>query len=288
MRGAETSEALAFAELLRRYRASARMTQEDLASRTGLTPQAIGLLERGERRRPHAYTVQVLGEALGLEGREFAEFEAAARRPPAHRRDRRDFPSRSSSAAYPANRARAGGGNPNRTPAPRGRAAADAYRSWRRRQDTVGAGGSRAFVRGVRGWCRLRAPCAVAGPGSRPLGPRPDARNQGRGRPVAAGSPEAASGRANRCSCCSTTSSTCSRPFRVVAELVRGVSGSDGARDEPGAAPAQRRAAVSSVSAVPVAGASLESSPAVRLFEERAMEVSPGFEVRARERGRGG
>ena len=30
-----------------------------------------------------------------------------------------------------------------------------------------------------------------------------------------------------------------------------------------------------------VAGASLESSPAVRLFEERAMEVFPGFEVRA-------
>ena len=82
MRGAQTSAGLAFAELLRRHRASAGMTQEDLASRTGLTPQAIGLLERGERRRPHAYTVQVLGEALGLEGREFAEFEAAARRPP--------------------------------------------------------------------------------------------------------------------------------------------------------------------------------------------------------------
>ena len=79
MRGAQTSAGLAFAELLRRHRASARMTQEVLASRTGLTPQAIGLLERGERRRPHAYTVQVLGEALGLEGREFAEFEASAR-----------------------------------------------------------------------------------------------------------------------------------------------------------------------------------------------------------------
>ena len=82
MRGVETGTGLAFADLLRRHRASASITQEELASRTGLTPQAIGLLERGERRRPHAYTVQVLGEALGIEGRDFAEFEAAARRPP--------------------------------------------------------------------------------------------------------------------------------------------------------------------------------------------------------------
>jgi len=73
---------LAFGELLRRHRAAAQLTQEDLARRTGLTPQAIGLLERGRRQRPHAYTVEVLGEALGLEGRDFDEFEAAARRPP--------------------------------------------------------------------------------------------------------------------------------------------------------------------------------------------------------------
>jgi transcriptional regulator with XRE-family HTH domain len=83
VRGAQTSAMLAFAAFLRRHRASAGMTQEDLASRTGLTPQAIGLLERGERRRPHAYTVQLLAEALGLEEWEFAEFEALARRPAA-------------------------------------------------------------------------------------------------------------------------------------------------------------------------------------------------------------
>jgi predicted ATPase/DNA-binding XRE family transcriptional regulator len=83
VRGVETGTGLAFGDLLRRHRALANLTQEDLARSTGLTPQAIGLLERGERRRPHGYTVQVLGEALGLEGREFAEFEAAARRPPA-------------------------------------------------------------------------------------------------------------------------------------------------------------------------------------------------------------
>jgi predicted ATPase/DNA-binding XRE family transcriptional regulator len=83
VRGVETGTGLAFGDLLRRHRASANMTQEDLARNTGLTPQAIGLLERGERRRPHGYTVQVLGEALRLEGRDFAEFEASARRPPA-------------------------------------------------------------------------------------------------------------------------------------------------------------------------------------------------------------
>ena len=44
---------LSFGDLLRRYRDSANLTQEDLAARTGLTPQAIGLLERGKRRRPH-------------------------------------------------------------------------------------------------------------------------------------------------------------------------------------------------------------------------------------------
>jgi transcriptional regulator with XRE-family HTH domain len=41
-----------FGDLLRRHRDSANLTQEDLATRTGLTPQAISLLERGERRRP--------------------------------------------------------------------------------------------------------------------------------------------------------------------------------------------------------------------------------------------
>ena len=73
-----------FGDLLRRHRASAGFTQEDLAYRTGLTPQAVGLLERGERRRPHAYTVQKLAEALGLGGWDLTQFEAAARRRSGH------------------------------------------------------------------------------------------------------------------------------------------------------------------------------------------------------------
>ena len=96
VRGAETGTGLAFGDLLRRHRASANITQEHLAQRTGITPQAIGLLERGERRRPHGYTVRKLAEALELEGRDLAEFESAARRPSACRAavepSRRPFP----------------------------------------------------------------------------------------------------------------------------------------------------------------------------------------------------
>lgn len=68
-----------FGDLLRRHRDSANLTQEDLAGRTGLTPQAISLLERGERRRPHKYTVEKVAEALELTGEDLARFEAAAR-----------------------------------------------------------------------------------------------------------------------------------------------------------------------------------------------------------------
>jgi predicted ATPase/DNA-binding XRE family transcriptional regulator len=76
-----TGTGLTFGDLLRRHRYAAGLTQEDLAERTGLTPQAISLLERGERRRPHRYTVQKLAEALELEGGELASFKAATRRP---------------------------------------------------------------------------------------------------------------------------------------------------------------------------------------------------------------
>ncbi|HEV2745575.1 MAG TPA: helix-turn-helix domain-containing protein, partial [Rubrobacter sp.] len=77
----DTGTGLTFGDLLRRHRNSAGLTQEDLAERTGLTPQAIGMLERGERRRPHKYTVRKLAEVLELGGQDLAAFEAAARRP---------------------------------------------------------------------------------------------------------------------------------------------------------------------------------------------------------------
>ncbi len=75
----DTGTGLAFGELLRRYRGSAGLTQEELAGRTGLTPQAISLIERGERRRPHKHTVRKLAEALKLAGPDLTRFEAATR-----------------------------------------------------------------------------------------------------------------------------------------------------------------------------------------------------------------
>jgi transcriptional regulator with XRE-family HTH domain len=77
---------LSFGDLLRRRRDGVGLTQEDLAERTGLTSQAISLLERGERCRPQRYTVRKLAEALGLEGQDLVGFEAAARRPSARGR----------------------------------------------------------------------------------------------------------------------------------------------------------------------------------------------------------
>jgi predicted ATPase/transcriptional regulator with XRE-family HTH domain len=77
-----------FAELLRRLRDRAALSQEDLAARAGLTAKAIGALERGERRRPYPHTVRSLADALGLDDAERAALSAAARpqaaaRPPA-------------------------------------------------------------------------------------------------------------------------------------------------------------------------------------------------------------
>jgi predicted ATPase/DNA-binding XRE family transcriptional regulator len=82
----DTGTGLAFGDLLRRRRASAGLTQEDLAESTGLSTQAISLLERGERRRPQRYTVRKLAESLRLDGEALAEFESAARPPAARRR----------------------------------------------------------------------------------------------------------------------------------------------------------------------------------------------------------
>lgn len=70
---------LTFGALLRRHRNLAKFTQEDLANRAGLTPQAISLLERGERLRPHWYTVHKLADALGLTDADRSGFEALAR-----------------------------------------------------------------------------------------------------------------------------------------------------------------------------------------------------------------
>ena len=60
-----------FGVRLRQSREAAGLTQEALAERAGLSLNAIGALERGERRHPYPRTIQVLANALGIseEGR---------------------------------------------------------------------------------------------------------------------------------------------------------------------------------------------------------------------------
>ena len=77
----DAGEHLAFGDLLRQLRNAAGLTQEDLAERAGLSVDAISLLERGERRRPHRYTLQSLAEALGLSQQERIRFETTTRPP---------------------------------------------------------------------------------------------------------------------------------------------------------------------------------------------------------------
>ena len=55
-----------FGERLRDLRRAAGLTQEELASRAGLSPGAVGTLERGVRSRPYPHTVRALADALGV------------------------------------------------------------------------------------------------------------------------------------------------------------------------------------------------------------------------------
>jgi predicted ATPase/DNA-binding CsgD family transcriptional regulator/transcriptional regulator with XRE-family HTH domain len=72
-------DAAPFGVLLRRFRTAARLTQEELAARASLSPDAIAALERGKRRTPRDATVALLSDALGLEAQERAQLAAAAR-----------------------------------------------------------------------------------------------------------------------------------------------------------------------------------------------------------------
>jgi len=73
----ETMEEASFGALLRRLRKASGLSQEELAHRAGLTSNAVGTLERGERRRPYPHTVRALADALELEESERAEFIAS-------------------------------------------------------------------------------------------------------------------------------------------------------------------------------------------------------------------
>src|SRR5215469_7322102 len=71
--------ALTFAGLLRRLRAEARLTQEELAAAAGVSPRAVSNLERGFSRTAHKDTAVLLAGALGLTGPAEELFVAAAR-----------------------------------------------------------------------------------------------------------------------------------------------------------------------------------------------------------------
>src|SRR5215468_2666769 len=71
--------ALTFAGLLRRLRAEAKLTQEELAAAAGVSPRAVSNLERGFSRTAHKDTAALLAGALGLTGPAHELFVAAAR-----------------------------------------------------------------------------------------------------------------------------------------------------------------------------------------------------------------
>jgi tetratricopeptide (TPR) repeat protein/transcriptional regulator with XRE-family HTH domain len=68
-----------FAGLLRKRRADAWLTQEELAKASGVPPRTISDLERGVAVSPHRDTVRRLADALRLTAQVRAEFEAVAR-----------------------------------------------------------------------------------------------------------------------------------------------------------------------------------------------------------------
>jgi len=71
--------AAGFAALLRRLRAEARLTQEELAEAAGLSPRSISDLERGVSRTARKETARLLADALAMAGPARTAFVAAAR-----------------------------------------------------------------------------------------------------------------------------------------------------------------------------------------------------------------
>jgi len=70
-----------FGELVRTYRTTAGLTQEELSLDSGVSYETISELERGVRARPQRDTLTRLIAAFTLVGKELDEFEASAGRP---------------------------------------------------------------------------------------------------------------------------------------------------------------------------------------------------------------
>ena len=71
--------AVNFAELLKRLRTDAGLTQEELAERAHVSPRSISDLERGINKTARQDTTRLLADALNLSGTARAGFETAAR-----------------------------------------------------------------------------------------------------------------------------------------------------------------------------------------------------------------
>ncbi len=74
-----------FGSFLKQYRLAANLAQETLAEQSGVSADAISMLERGTRQSPRPDTIRLLAEALHLSEQQHAELVAAA---PRHRRPR--------------------------------------------------------------------------------------------------------------------------------------------------------------------------------------------------------
>jgi transcriptional regulator with XRE-family HTH domain len=71
--------AISFAKLLRQLRVEARLTQEELSEKSGLSPRCISDLERGISRTARKETACLLADALAIGGSVRTAFVAAAR-----------------------------------------------------------------------------------------------------------------------------------------------------------------------------------------------------------------
>ncbi|MGI9253097.1 MAG: ATP-binding protein [Thermomicrobiales bacterium] len=77
---------MSFGELLRTLRVAARMTQGELAERSGVSRGTISDLERGTRRTPQGESARMIADAIGLEGTDRDRFMRVIREQRAPRR----------------------------------------------------------------------------------------------------------------------------------------------------------------------------------------------------------
>jgi tetratricopeptide (TPR) repeat protein/transcriptional regulator with XRE-family HTH domain len=70
-----------FGAILHQYRRAAGLTQEELAERAGLSVRALRDMERGRTHRPYRQSVQLVADALALDGPSRARLVQAARSP---------------------------------------------------------------------------------------------------------------------------------------------------------------------------------------------------------------